>query len=576
MKGFLLVLVLMLAFCLVDSAYADNVNLEVIQKFNYKAGLKNQVKFADVNGDGHEDLLASYSDKEQDKNVVGIWYYNPSEEKFSDSVDVRINLNFAANGVWFNVGDVNSDGKADIIMMSSYSLYHAPKIVWGSDNLPELITVSDVNCTYPADSDYTQTAQYTSVTIGDFNGDGIDDFIVPDQGTKISTGNYGGRALVYFGDVGFNGTPDMVLTYEGTDQGIIIDDSDSTEINLRWFGPFMDVGDFNGDGYTDLFAGAFYSTTTITLVSAVTGQEQEIWNSGAGVVFLGGPDFDDVPDAVLLPPDEFLQFTTATDFMYCGYWAFNAGDINGNGADDFSLPSWYWAVNFVYSGNRSLMQAPTLYQTRVIREPAFYFTKDRYNNLGYSDQNGATLVPVGDIDGDGIPDLANSKNYYGSGPLDHGIRLFFGKRENAGEITFDYESSDYKQVQSSNKDFDGDGVADLVIHDLDGYLTLAKIVKVTGIAEDQKVIPCDFELKQNFPNPFNPFTNISYKIPFSDLVMINVYDVSGNLIKTLVNEIVDAGNHTVHFDASELPSGVYFYKIHTSNFVEAKKMVFLK
>jgi|GEM_PF-7081888 len=94
--------------------------------------------------------------------------------------------------------------------------------------------------------------------------------------------------------------------------------------------------------------------------------------------------------------------------------------------------------------------------------------------------------------------------------------------------------------------------------------------------ESKKLIPKEFELEQNYPNPFNPSTKIKFVIPKSSFVNLKVYDVLGNEIATLVNEEKPAGNYRVTFDASNLPSGVYFYKIKAGNFVETKKMILLR
>jgi hypothetical protein len=86
----------------------------------------------------------------------------------------------------------------------------------------------------------------------------------------------------------------------------------------------------------------------------------------------------------------------------------------------------------------------------------------------------------------------------------------------------------------------------------------------------------DFALYQNSPNPFNPSTVISYSIPTSSNVIVEVYDMLGKLIKTLVNEKQETGNYKVNFNAGELSSGIYFYKIQASNFVAVKKMILLR
>ncbi len=89
-------------------------------------------------------------------------------------------------------------------------------------------------------------------------------------------------------------------------------------------------------------------------------------------------------------------------------------------------------------------------------------------------------------------------------------------------------------------------------------------------------LPADYSLAQNYPNPFNPTTSIQYAVASLQFVSLKIYDVLGSEIATLVNEEKPAGNYDVEFNASSLPSGVYFYKLQAGSFVETKKMVLLK
>jgi streptogramin lyase len=89
-------------------------------------------------------------------------------------------------------------------------------------------------------------------------------------------------------------------------------------------------------------------------------------------------------------------------------------------------------------------------------------------------------------------------------------------------------------------------------------------------------IPEKFELSQNYPNPFNPSTKIKYQIAASNPVSLKIYDVLGNEIATMVNEIQPAGNYEINFDASSLSSGTYFYKLQAGSFVQINKMILLK
>ena len=95
-------------------------------------------------------------------------------------------------------------------------------------------------------------------------------------------------------------------------------------------------------------------------------------------------------------------------------------------------------------------------------------------------------------------------------------------------------------------------------------------------------IPSDFELDQNFPNPFNPTTTIYYQLPREAQVRMTVYDILGREVRLLVDESKEAGYHTVEFNASGLASGVYFYRIEAQSveggllFQKHRKLVFVK
>lgn len=106
--------------------------------------------------------------------------------------------------------------------------------------------------------------------------------------------------------------------------------------------------------------------------------------------------------------------------------------------------------------------------------------------------------------------------------------------------------------------------------DLDGSF------KYTSIVEVNAVMPIQYSLSQNYPNPFNPTTKINYSIPVNAKVTLNIYSITGELVTTLVDEDLAAGNYTIDFDASRLASGTYFYRIIANDFVQTKKMILIK
>ena len=89
-------------------------------------------------------------------------------------------------------------------------------------------------------------------------------------------------------------------------------------------------------------------------------------------------------------------------------------------------------------------------------------------------------------------------------------------------------------------------------------------------------VPSEFALEQNYPNPFNPTTNIQFSIVNRQLAIVKVYDVLGQEVATLLNEVKDPGTYTVQFDGSGLSSGVYFYRLQAGEFVATKRLLLLK
>ena len=99
---------------------------------------------------------------------------------------------------------------------------------------------------------------------------------------------------------------------------------------------------------------------------------------------------------------------------------------------------------------------------------------------------------------------------------------------------------------------------------------------VTSIDEETDLIPNEYFLENNYPNPFNPNTKISFNIADYGFTTLIVYDVLGNEIVKLINRELAAGKYDVNFNAGILPSGIYFYRLSVNNFSSTNKMILLK
>jgi len=123
-----------------------------------------------------------------------------------------------------------------------------------------------------------------------------------------------------------------------------------------------------------------------------------------------------------------------------------------------------------------------------------------------------------------------------------------------------------------------DGLGGQVFEDLirNGEEKEINVKSLNALTLQKVVIPAYYELSQNYPNPFNPSTVIKFALPENSKVLLEVYNILGEKVATLINTEMKAGYHSIIFDARNLTSGVYFYRIETSKFKDVKKMVLVK
>ncbi len=118
-----------------------------------------------------------------------------------------------------------------------------------------------------------------------------------------------------------------------------------------------------------------------------------------------------------------------------------------------------------------------------------------------------------------------------------------------------------------------------VIHGSPGGVGMSAIVHVSGISTgitDRDEAPAKFTVEQNYPNPFNPSTVIRFDVPQTEHVTVKVYDILGQDVATLMNGEASAGHHEIEFNAVDLPSGIYLYRVEAGNKSELRKMILLK
>ena len=150
-------------------------------------------------------------------------------------------------------------------------------------------------------------------------------------------------------------------------------------------------------------------------------------------------------------------------------------------------------------------------------------------------------------------------------------------------IKADKFSVGYNAIKSVAIQKDGNIIAAGFSGNEDETILVNTILRYTGDkkpatvkVDNSKGLPASFNLLENYPNPFNPSTNIIWEQPYSSHILLKVYDILGREVATLVNEEKPAGNYKITFDAKDLASGIYFYRLNAGNYTSVKKMILLR
>jgi hypothetical protein len=120
------------------------------------------------------------------------------------------------------------------------------------------------------------------------------------------------------------------------------------------------------------------------------------------------------------------------------------------------------------------------------------------------------------------------------------------------------------------------------VQSTDGYSvvaspdTFAFVIDIADGVDEAVGLPQEFALQQNYPNPFNPSTVIRYQLPVNSVVSLKIYNMLGQEIGVLVDEEQEAGFKSVAWSAANIPSGIYFYKLHAGSYSAVKKMMLVK
>ncbi|MEP1306525.1 MAG: T9SS type A sorting domain-containing protein [Balneola sp.] len=420
--------------------------------------------------------------------------------------------------IFSNIGDVNNDGFEDLALSPTFSNESEKIFIFlGGTNIsssPDITINLNEDFPNPVNG---QTGWGAGVVqgLGDLNGDGIDDFVLGD-GQRLYTPELAQKNSFITGVIYvIYGQDTETPLFDGPDVELQADTSNTD--NQQWiFGGLNSVasGDFDGDGTKDIVGISFRHANNA-------------FDNGVGALsyFFGKDGFTSQPDTTIPIRTEYVynpdQGVEEVFSRFTGRALLQSiPDQNEDGADEL-----------LYVGNGGQRNAvlyeigdsPTDIATAIYAAPN--------TNIGLNPSgnfiNKQYLPLVGDYNGDG------NINFLG-----------------------------YQRIDRNYRD------TPIYMYEIDNV--------AVSIADEGDSNPADFELKQNYPNPFNPSTNISFTIPQSGNVEIIVYNMLGQKVSTLINTRYVQGTHSITFDASNLASGIYLYRIKSNNFVSTKRMTLIK
>ncbi|HBC47010.1 MAG TPA: hypothetical protein DCZ43_08190, partial [candidate division Zixibacteria bacterium] len=531
-------------------------------------GESRSISICDLNGDTLKDLAV-------------VDYYNSKVYTFHNMGEsgliIHDTLQAARGPRWLTSGDFDFDGDIDLAVAnkegSSVSLF--TNTGTGDFLMPPLIDLPVdpiwVICANLNDDEYDDlliVTSYDSVAtlINDGNLNFIRRGIVHKNGT-LYKGNFNDNGAEDFFFVSNDYTRDTCSFsfYINDGNGFF---NPGSQINMPYYqAPHICISDINGDNVSDIILGGNYDSLSIFLGNpdGIFNEPYQLHTLIGYVGFFLACDLDlDGDNDLVIGNDSLAIFRN-----------------NGNGVfewmSSYVLPSRYYyspfGIDVDENSDPDLIVISEYHHTySILRNDGNFIFRDggTFNLTGFG-----TPTLAADVNSDGKTDLILSK-------LEHfGVTPLINQGNGTFQSTVGYGTDYYRSLSCG--DLNGDGVFDLIYSE---YATGGNRNRIgimlnrsvaQSISENQNLdLPKYFSISQNYPNPFNAQTTIRYTLPTASDVSIDIFDITGRKIETIISGRQDAGEYEAVWNAADLASGIYFYKLKAGEYSKTEKCILLK
>ena len=450
-------------------------------------------------------------------NNVSNPYYSGPRWTYWNSI-AEENLKFNEDVDHAVAGDFDGDGYDDIALWAFNQLYLLENggEYFDQSDMIEVDLTEDLEVS----NSYISNCANIDMLSGDFDADGKDEVCIIENAT-----------------LGFDID---LININGSSCSKILSSTSMQNLNCTLY--FSASGDFDADGKDDIVL--FYTINSTNYV--------KVFSLNSSYVFV-----------------EKTTFANTTTLNYNAIEYLDAGDMNNDGYSDFALlydqgnlHDFQRVLVFISDGE----EFPLLSSTNILVDANWHVVPSATFNF-----DNVTSMVVEDFTGDANDDVLVTYNQTSS------LQKFIVYKNNStgtgfvDGTTFDPKTKYWDYFSSSTYDLS------------DQYFMIAGrfmfnpgqgLYKKVEEREIDEVF--SFNLQQNYPNPFNPSTTITYEIPKASTVRLNIYNTSGQLVKTLINENHIPGHYSVAWDASNLPSGLYIYKLEAGDYIDVKKCMLIK